>query len=308
MNTAPGSISIRIGIIRIGIIGAGKVGSTLARLWHQRGYTIGAVYSRRECSARALAEMVGAELAPTAQAVIQRCDLTLLTVPDDAIETLAQEITSDWNEGLVGKGVIHTSGAHNATVLSPFVAFGAMVGSLHPAFPFADVKTALPELSGTAFALEAADEPLRGWLLELAGALGGRAWAISADQKGLYHAALALASGYTVTLYALAEGLLMSSGAGRDAADAALNPLIAATVDNLRLHGIPQALTGPLTRGDAGTVTAHLRALDAENAQIAGLYRQLARLTFPLLLDRGVDISPLVRVLNQEENNENNDS
>ena len=292
----------------IGIIGAGKVGSTLARLWRQQGYGIAAVYSRSQASAQRLSEVVGAESVFTPQAVLLRCDLTLLTVPDDAIEPLIVQITSELDKDISGKGVIHTSGARNARALSPLAAFGAMVGSLHPAFPFTEVDTPLTRLAGTVFAVEAEDECLRGWLLELVSVLDGRAWAISADQKGLYHAALVIASNYTVTLYALAEKVLMSLGAGRGTADAALNTLVEATVENVRQRGIPDALTGPLARGDAGTVAGHLRALEAKDAEVAEAYRQLARLSLPMLIERGIEVDPLVQVLNQEKEDENDNT
>jgi predicted short-subunit dehydrogenase-like oxidoreductase (DUF2520 family) len=291
----------------IGVIGAGKVGGTLARLWHRRGYTIAAVYSRTDSHARALAQAVGAEAVSTPESVIASSDLTLLTVPDDAIVPLAEALTGS-SLALAGKGVIHTAGAHDAGVLAALAAKGAHVGSLHPSFPFTDVGTAVDGLSGAAFAVEAEDGRLRGWLLELVATLDGHALAIPAGGKVLYHAALAIASNYTVTLYALAERLLMSLGVDREDAGAALNPLVAATIDNLRTQGIPNALPGPLTRADVGTIAAHLRALEQVDEQIAIVYRQLARLSFPMLVERGIAVDGLERLLAQEQDHENDNT
>ncbi len=146
---------------------------------------------------------------------------------------------------------------------------GVQVGSLHPAYPFADVDTAISGLPGSTFAVEAQDEPLRSWLFEIVAALDGRALAIPPGGKAIYHAALVIASNYTVTLYALAESLLTGLGADKAAADAALDALLAGTVENLKAQGVPDALTGPLVRGDVGTIAAHLAALGAVD-RVAG--------------------------------------
>lgn len=291
----------------IGFIGAGKVGGTLARLWHNRGYRVGAVYSRTAAHAHELASAVDSEVVSAPEAVVAACDLTLLTVPDDSIEPVAEQLARA-GRSLAGKAVVHTSGAHDVRVLEAVAGAGARVGSLHPAYPFADVQTAVQHLPGAAFAVEAEDALLRRWLEELATALDGQVVAISPGSKVLYHAALVFASNYTVTLYALAERLLMSLGAERSAADAALNPLVTATADNLRVQGIPNALTGPISRADVGTVSEHLRALEDVDSDAAALYRQLARMTLPIADERGVSTEGLKRLLSQEEDDENNHS
>jgi predicted short-subunit dehydrogenase-like oxidoreductase (DUF2520 family) len=121
--------------------------------------------------------------------------------------------------------------------------------------------------------------------------------------KALYHAALVIASNYTVTLYAAAERLLLSMGADRAAADAALNALVGVTVENLRRQGVPDALTGPLVRADVGTLAAHLRALRDADPALEEVYRALARLTYPLVEARGVSLDPIEHLLRQEDDN-----
>ena len=64
----------------------------------------------------------------------------------------------------------------------------------------------------------------------------------------------------------------------------ALLPLLAGTMENLAALGLPQALTGPLSRGDAGTIARHLTHLDAVAPDVAGLYRCLGRATLPFAL------------------------
>ncbi|MCL4251024.1 MAG: DUF2520 domain-containing protein [Anaerolineae bacterium] len=274
----------------LGIVGAGKVGGSLARLSQARGYRIVAVASRDRAHAEALAEAVDAIVVSSPAEVIALADLTLLTIPDDAISAVAETVTIDTQ---TPKAVIHTSGAHSLDVLAPLAAQGIMTGSLHPAYPFSGIAESL---AGIAFAIEASDEPLRMWLSDLVAALDGRALMIPPGGKALYHAALSIASNYTVTLYALAERLLASLGAEQEAA-AALQPLLAGTVENIRQRGIPDALTGPLVRGDAGTIAAHLAALVAYDPQVTQVYRALARATLPLAEARGVDTHMLARLL-----------
>jgi predicted short-subunit dehydrogenase-like oxidoreductase (DUF2520 family) len=280
----------------VGIIGAGKVGSTLARLWHQKGFEIAAVFSRTPANAQRLAAQVGAEAIHERDNIFKLADLTVLAVPDDAIEVVVAAIRS---RDLSGKAVIHTSGAHSAADLAPLAERGALTGSLHPAFPFADIESAMRLLPGATFAVEADSEPLRGWLEGLVLALDGQLLAIPPGGKAVYHAALVIASNYTVTLYSLAEGLLVSLGADRAVADRALDTLLLATVDNLRREGVPEALTGPLIRSDVGTIGAHLDALRRVDERLVEVYVQLARLSYSMLLARNVSPNTVERLFRE---------
>ncbi len=255
-----------------------------------RGYAITAIYSWTLAHAETLAAAVSARAVKSLGEI--DADLVLLTVPDDVITATAAGLA-----GFTGKAVIHTSGARDATALASLASRGVQVGSLHPAYPFADVETAISGLPGSTFAVEAREDPLRSWLFEMVVALDGRALAIPPGGKATYHAALVIASNYTVTLYALAESLLTGLGAEQAAADAALDALLAGTVANLKAQGVPDALTGPLVRGDAGTIAAHLAALGEVDESLVDVYRQLARLTLPLARARGLASEEIERLL-----------
>lgn len=278
----------------LGFVGAGKVGQTLARLWSGRGYSVGAVSSRTPASAEALAAQVGAPVVPLAE-MAAHAELILLTVPDDQIGSVVDALAKQNHNH--GRGFLHTSGAFDASLLAPLAEQGARVGSLHPAFPFADTTVSLLALPGSTFAYQAEDPALRAQVLGLIASADGRPLPVPEGQKARYHAALVLASNYTVTLYALAQSLLLDMGADRDAANAALNALVGGTIENLRLRGIPDALTGPLTRGDLGTLQAHLQALTQVEPRLAHLYMELARLSFPMLEARGVETAPIAALL-----------
>jgi predicted short-subunit dehydrogenase-like oxidoreductase (DUF2520 family) len=271
----------------LGFIGMGKVGTSLARLCHARGYRIAALYSRSADKAAALAQQIDAVPAATPDAVVSLADLTLLTVPDDALNTVAAAlINADWDR----RSVVHTSGVHNSRTLEQLQARGAETGSFHPAFPFASVQHALTGLPGATFAVEAESEHLRGWLIDIVHSLEGQVITLEPDDKPLYHAALVIASNYLVTLYAAAQTLLESVGASPAASTGALNVLMQASLHNVASYGATEALTGPLVRGDLGTVAAHLDTLCAAHPDVHDLYIQLARLTYPLLEKRGITI------------------
>lgn len=278
----------------LGIIGAGKVGRALARLGTQTGYRVTAVYSRTPAHAEALATQVGARVVAAPGEVVAHADLTLLTVVDDALHSVAVELAQS---AVAGKAIMHTSGSRSVDVLAPLAEVGAVIGSLHPSYPFANPDAA--DLRGVTFAIEAESDELRGWLLELVADLGGAALVVPPGQKALYHAALVFAGNFTITLYAMAAKLLEDMGADETAARGALLGLMSGVVENIRARGIPDALTGPMVRGDMGTVAAHLDALQT-TPEFLEAYTMLARLSFPLLAARGVDVERLDALLRQE--------
>jgi predicted short-subunit dehydrogenase-like oxidoreductase (DUF2520 family) len=286
----------------LGFVGAGKVGHTLARLWYRQGYQVRAVHSRNGENAQFLAALVGAEYVRTAVEVVRAADLTLFTVPDGAITAVASNIAEGWQAMDVaqGKGIVHTSGALDVTALAPLGEKGFYIGSLHPVFPFADVDAAVTGLPGATFGIETESEVLLQWLQGMVDAIKGNILYVPPGGKAAYHAAFVFASNYVVTLYAVAERLLTGLGASREAADWAIDSLLAGTVGNLRQQGIPRALTGPLVRGDIQTIETHLRALGEIDNSLVETYVQLARLSLPMLAARNIDTTFIESILSRE--------
>jgi predicted short-subunit dehydrogenase-like oxidoreductase (DUF2520 family) len=268
----------------LGFIGAGKVGTALAALLHARGADIAAVAGRTPQSSRKMALGAGlsASVAKTRADVLQSASIIFLTVPDDAIEPLCDEIGREggWRPGV---GVVHCSGALPSTILHAAHDAGALIASCHPLQAFANLAAALDNMPGSTFALEG-DPALVAQLERLVDALGGSPLHLLAENKTLYHAAAVVASNYMVTLAALASDLLVRAGVTPDANTALphLLPLMHGTLDNLKTLGLPDALTGPLARGDAGTITRHLQALQECAPATADLYRHIALLTLPM--------------------------
>lgn len=278
-------------------IGGGKVGSVLARLWYAAGYNVSAIHSRTSTSAHVLAEATRAKVVESPEQVISVCNITVLTVPDDAISHVVATIKL---EDLRNKAVIHSSGVHGIEVLQPLAERGALVGSIHPILPFAEIATAIQAVTdGITFAVEVHDALLQSWLLAMIKSLNGSILEVQPGKKALYHCAMVFASNYVVTLYAIAEQLLTEVGATRQDARNALDTLVGQTIENIQRLGVPDALTGPLVRGDVGTLTQHLSALEERHLHLAGLYRQLARASFPMLRDRNIDLGLIEQVLDR---------
>ena len=185
-----------------------------------------------------------------------------------------------------GQAMVHTSGALGAEVLEPAMAAGTQVGGFHPLVAFADTDRAVEALRGATVAVEG-DEQLTSLLAELAVAIGAHAVRLAPGTKSAYHAAAVLAAGgFVALLDAIAE---LGRVAGLDEAGslAIYGPLIEGTLANARSLGIRAALTGPMTRGDVGTLAAHLATLTAEAPGVLELYVAAARREVELAVARG---------------------
>lgn len=280
----------------IGIIGVGKVGETLARLLYRQGYSIGAIHNRTYSKAQNLAKQIESVAVNDMLDVVKQCDLIILSVSDDVILSIAQDLAhTHWQ----AKGIIHVSGAASMDVLQSLRDVNAMVGSLHPAFPFSSVESSMRGLVGATFAIESSHEVLRQWLLDAIQVFDGQAIEIPAGKKAQYHAALTIASNYMVTLYAVADGLLSEFSNDAMANHHALDTLMSATMRNLVEQGIPDALTGPLVRADMGTLQKHLNTI-SNNPLLYETYTNLAKLSYPMLSARGIDITEIAHLFRQE--------
>lgn len=266
----------------LGFIGTGTVGSALARALSRAGYAVAAVHNRSpEKAHRVAASIDGARAVKSAQDVVDACDLAFLTVPDDFIEALCASMT--W---IAAKAAIHCSGAASMDILQSARDQGAEVGVFHPLQTLARPDEAERNLPGSGFAIEASSDELRATLEEMARALGGTPLLLSGD-KALYHASAVFASNYLVTLLGLASSLWEPLGLTRDEGLRALLPLVRGTLDNLERIGLPNALTGPIARGDAGTIERHLNALGRVAPELLPVYKELARRTIPIARAKG---------------------
>ena len=269
-------------MLKLGFIGAGTVGTALAISLNNNGYRAVAVSSRSHSSARNLAQAISnCHAYDNNQAIADAAELVFVTTPDDAIAPVVSQIK--WRKG---QSVVHCSGADSTDILQPARKLGAHVGVFHPLQTFASTKKALENMPGSTFAIEA-EEPLLSTLKDMATALGGHWIEIKASDKVIYHAAAVIASNYLVTLVKLATDLWQTFNIPRQQAVQALLPLIRGTVNNVETIGIPKCLTGPIARGDTGTIIKHLKALQKVAPDLLSAYRELGLQTIPIALAKG---------------------
>ena len=264
----------------IGIIGAGRVGAVLGAALRAEGHALTGAYAVSDASRARAAELLPGVPLLDVPALVERSEMLLLAVPDDQLAPLAAGIAAT---GMVpgGQLVAHTSGRYGTDVLAPLAAAGSATLALHPAMTFTGTRTDLARLIGCPMGITAAPE-----LLPVAAALvvelGGESVVLPEGDRPLYHAALAHGANHLVVL--VDQTLEALSRLGIEDPGAYLRPLLEAALEESLRRGA-KALTGPVVRGDAGTITAHLEALDDLDAtgeqgrtgDTATTYRALAR-------------------------------
>jgi predicted short-subunit dehydrogenase-like oxidoreductase (DUF2520 family) len=269
-------------MLRVGFIGAGTVGTALAIRLAEKGYDITAVNSRTPASAQRLAQRVeGCRVCDDKDQVAALAELIFVTTPDSAIASVVESTV--WR---AENRVVHCSGVDSVDILEPARAMGAQVGGFHPLQSFASVDAAIQNIPGSTFALEA-KEPLLTELTAIAETMDGNWVRLGPGDKVLYHAAAVIACNYFYTLVKMANDLWEQFGADPSQSTPALLPLIQGSVNNLANVGLPQALTGPIARGDTGTIKKHLEALKTRAPDLVPAYKELGLMTIPIALAKG---------------------
>ncbi len=259
---------------QVGVVGAGRVGAVLSAALRAAGHDVVAAAGESDASRGRLQALLPDVPRRKPSEVARAADLLLLTVPDDMLPNVVR-VLADAGALRPGQVVAHTSGRHGLAVLQPAAERGARVLALHPAMTFTGTATDLPRLSGCVFGLTAADAELA--LGEgLVADLGGVPARIAEEHRTLYHGALAHGANHLVTL--VAEAREMLAAAGVDEPADTLRPLLSAALENALEHG-DAALTGPIVRGDVGTVAAHVDDLLRHAPQTVSSYVAMARAT-----------------------------
>lgn len=280
----------------VGVVGTGRVGAVLGAALARAGHRVVAGYGVSVASKhRAHSLLPGVPLVTVAD-VFERAGLVLLTVPDDVLPGLVEGLAAT---GTVREGqlLVHTSGRYGIGVLDPATRAGGLPLALHPAMTFTGTDVDLERLSGAVFGVTA---PTRLWPVAeaLVVEMGSEPVRIVEEHRALYHAALAHGANHLVTLVADALDLLQQAGVEQP--DKVLAPLMAAALDNALRSG-DAALTGPVARGDAGTVATHVGEIGRAAPEAVATYVQLARRTAARALASGrlkaTDAEPLLDAL-----------
>jgi predicted short-subunit dehydrogenase-like oxidoreductase (DUF2520 family) len=269
--------------LRVGVVGAGRVGAVLAAALQLAGHSIVAASGVSDDSRRRAEQLLpGVPLVPP-QEVPAHADLVLLTVPDDALPDLVEGLART-GATRPGQLLAHTSGRYGVSVLEPVVRRGGLPLALHPVMTFTGTQVDVARLAGCSFGVTAPAE-LRPVAEALVIEMGGEPEWVAEERRALYHAALASGANHLTTLVAQAMDLLADAGVGNPRL--MLGPLLGAALDNALRSG-DAALTGPVARGDAGTVAAHVRELERVSPEALAAYVAMARLTADRALAAGL--------------------
>ncbi|MBF6473321.1 MULTISPECIES: Rossmann-like and DUF2520 domain-containing protein [Nocardia] len=273
--------------LTVGIVSAGRVGSALGAALERAGHIVFGVCAISDASVRrAETRLPDSEILPVEQ-VAARSELLVLAVPDTELPGLVR--------GLAGAGVVrpgtivaHTSGANGVGVLAPLAELGALPLAIHPAMTFTGHDEDVPRLGNACFGITAADEVGYAIAQSLVIEMGGEPVRVPEAARSLYHAALAHGSNHLVTVIVDAVAALRAALDGPGLmgqqlvddqpgglAERLLAPLASAALDNALRRG-QSALTGPVARGDADAVAAHLNALSTVDPGLAEAYRALS--------------------------------
>jgi predicted short-subunit dehydrogenase-like oxidoreductase (DUF2520 family) len=288
--------SLRPARLEVGVIGTGRVGAVLAAALDRAGHHVVAVAAVSAASRERAARMVPAAAIQPVDEVAAVAGLLVLAVPDDALAGLVAGLA---NAGVTRPGtlVAHTSGAHGIDVLAPLVEEGALPLALHPVMTFTGTEVDVQRLGGAGFGVTTTAE-LRPAAEALVIEMGAEPVWITEDLRATYHAGLAFGANNLVTLVAEASEVLKHAGVEDPAR--MLTPLLAAALDNALQRG-DRAMTGPVARGDAGTVAAHLRAIAEHAPEALDAYVAMSRLTAVRALQSGMlsaeQAGPLLEVL-----------
>lgn len=292
VEPGPSSVGAAPPRLSVGVVGTGRAGAVLGAALNRAGHRVVAAYAVSDVSRlRAEALLPGVPLV-SPQEVFAAADLVLVAVPDDVLPTLI--------EGLVrtdavtpGQFVVHPSGRYGIGVLAAATAAGALPLALHPAMTLTGTSLDLQRLSGAPFGVTA-PVVLRPVAEALVVEMGGDPIWVPEKHRALYHAALANGANHLVTLVSQSVELLAAAGVEHPAR--LLGPLLSAALDNALREG-DAALTGPVARGDASSVAAHIDAIGQVSPEARRAYVAMARLTADRALAAGILKSQLAEAL-----------
>jgi len=274
----------------VAIIGAGRVGGAIGRLLAKAGYSVTAVASRSREMAEEARLFIGAGVAMTdpVKAALSS-DIVFITTPDGSIKSVCDAIAAQkgFRPGAV---VLHTSGAQTVEPLLSANRAGAYRAVIHPLQSVPSRELGEKNIPGSSFRVEA-DPEAASTARELVAALGGTElkmpkWGSDKESAALYHAGAVAVSNFFVALVDFGLRYYRALGAEKQDALRAVLPLIRGTLANIESLGIPDALTGPVMRGDIETIRGHLEAMQARTPELLPLYRELARHTVRVAQDK----------------------
>ncbi len=278
-------------------VGCGRLGRTIAKLWAQHNsVTLSTIVTRQLETAQQAVQFIGAGSANTSLADLSG-DLICIASGDDTIDTIVSDLTAqcDFAPGTI---VMHFSGSLPATILAPLRAKGCLIASVHPLRGFADPELSVQNFAGTFCTLEGDAEALA-ILQPLFEQIGGRCLTINSADKAAYHAASSFAGNFILSLADIAMRMFQDSGMTAADGYAVTHSLMHTVLQNFRGPDLQGVLTGPISRGDFGTVAKHVQAI--QESDYAEPYRALASSTMHLANLSAEQRAQLTQLLSQLE-------
>jgi len=272
--------------IEIFFFGPGKLGLSLCLLFERAGIETVGVWGRREASLKEAERRVRSPLfhGPIPDEV-SRANVVFITTQDEAIEEVARKLAES---GHLSGGVVvyHCSGAFDSRILTAVRRSGAIPGTIHPLQAVPTVEEGLEALPRSYFALEG-DERAVSTGRVLVKAIGGSPFEQAVGNRGLYHAAAAMASNYMITLLWSAVRMMANTGLTEEEAARVLQPMVKHVIGRIDEIGIRKALTGPIVRGDERTLKIQLEAVAEDHPNDLPLFIALALRTIDLVKEIG---------------------
>ncbi|MDD4356273.1 MAG: DUF2520 domain-containing protein [Smithellaceae bacterium] len=270
--------------LNFAIIGAGMVGTAIGFLLKKAGHNIAAVADLSPEHLKRAKTFIGAPGFPNPAKAAALADCMLITTPDDHIESVCTGIVAA--SSVRGKKVFHMSGAGGLDLLDSAYRAGAAVASIHPLQSFSSIESAIENIPGSYFGVTASKgaKKLSSGIVR---DLRGIPLYIKPDQKPLYHAAACIASNYLVSLMSVVEAIYLSIGFSEKDARKAYLPLVYGSLKNIEKQGCKNALTGPIARGDYGTVQKHIEAMVRHLPDHSSLYANMGMTAVKLARQKG---------------------
>lgn len=268
--------------LKVGFVGAGKVGYSLGKLFNDCQHNLLGYYSRHSSSAIDAADFTKSTYFQDLETLIKDSDAVFITVPDDAISIVWEQIK---HMSITGKMICHCSGSLSSEIFKDIEETGAFGFSVHPLLAVSDRYKSYQELPKALFTIEGNEKHID----EIEGLLKScnlSTARISASMKTRYHGAAVFASNLVVGLIQSAQEELRICGFSDEQVADAITPLIVGNVNKVLSVGTKDALTGPIERNDVGTVKKHLNTFEGNNHDV---YRILSRKALEIAMDKHPD-------------------
>lgn len=279
--------------MKIFIFGAGKVGKVLGKVFKDRGHIITGCYNRSRERGEEAAKFIG-DIQPYWEGKdlttpLLESELLLISVKDDAIEEVSQKLCKGYGTIFKGKYIAHTSGSRGAfPTLSYFKAYGGIIGTIHPLYPFLNLDKGVEELKKVTFGISGEDkfilvakslvESIRGnWIL------------VKDKKKNLYHTGAVIASNFIPLLYRLSSLLIQEAcyNLEKNKLKDGLRALMETSLYNVFEGRDGIGLTGPILREDLTTIKAHIEVLNKEYPDLLPFYMEATLLLLKIAYDVG---------------------